>query len=918
MPLSAGSRLGHYEIVALLGAGGMGEVYRARDPRLEREVAIKVLAADGALEPGMLQRLQQEARTVAGLNHPNLLALFDMGEHQGAPFLVMELLDGETLRARLNRGPLGVRRSLDIARQVAQGLAAAHEAGIVHRDLKPENIFLTQDGRAKILDFGLAKVTATGDAAGLAEAATIVAAPASARTQPGMVLGTVGYMSPEQVRGEPATPRSDIFAFGAILYEMLSGARAFGSASSVEVMSAILRDEPPPVVAEGTPLAPALDRIVRRCLEKEPRLRFQTASDLDFALAALQDTSTSRLTAALNEPPRRRERRFRLGRAAAAALGLVIGAALVALFTLDRGGPDYTRMRLQPVVPSTEQGSGAHWSPDGTAIAYAARPAPQQPPQVFVRYLNSPTATQLTHVPNLDDIEGWSASGDHIYFDDQHHAWSVAVVGGTPQQLTGLDLGQNDQGLTGWNDNWAVLRPAGDGKFTVFTSSPGSRGWQRYQPAPFAATTVVNQPQLRFAPNGKAILLAMNSERGEEENWLLPYPASPSHPPHRVLRNLPAAGRAPTFSWMPDSRHLVAATQNDPNSNPQLWLVDTQSAAIEPLTFGVGASGLPAVSPDGGRLMFVHTSGEFNIVSVRLASAVAAPVLAEATNDDQPSWALRQPAMAYLTTRNGAAEIWLHTQASGGDTTERPLVTPAEFGPTAANRTLFMAPVLAANADRVMYCAVGSGAGNVRIMISSTRGGRPVPLVTTDNRLEVAPTWSPDGNSAVFIGVHGHTGDLLLASTAGNATAAVLRADISSMLPAWSPDGKWIAYQADDNTVHLLSPDGKTDRNLGALPTQAVAFAPDSRSLYGVESVPGHNYLFQVDLVGGGPRRVGDIGADFTPQSGSNPALRFTLTPDGQSLTYSTAHISQSLWMLTNFDPQPGVAARIRGWLHIP
>src|SRR6185312_9208778 len=237
-------------------------------------------------------------------NHPNLLALFDMGEHQGAPFLVMELLDGETLRARLNRGPLGVRRSLDIARQVAQGLAAAHEAGIVHRDLKPENIFLTQDGRAKILDFGLAKVTATGDAAGLAEAATIVAAPASARTQTGMVLGTVGYMSPEQVRGEPATPRSDIFAFGAILYEMLSGARAFGSASSVEVMSAILRDEPPPVVAEGTPLAPALDRIVRRCLEKEPRLRFQTASDLDFALAALQDTSTSRLTAALNEPPR--------------------------------------------------------------------------------------------------------------------------------------------------------------------------------------------------------------------------------------------------------------------------------------------------------------------------------------------------------------------------------------------------------------------------------------------------------------------------------------------------------------------------------------------------------------------------------------------------------------------------------------
>ena len=261
MTLTPGIRLGPYEIVGAIGAGGMGEVYRARDSRLGREVAVKVLPASFASDPDRLRRFEQEARGVAALNHPNILAIHDIGTHDGAPFLVTELLEGETLRERLDGGPLPVRKAIDVAVQGAHGAAAAHEKGIIHRDLKPANIFLTADGRVKILDFGLAKLTER-ESVGLDEsqAATRTAAGA---TEPGVVLGTVGYMSPEQVRGKPADARSDIFALGTILYEMLSGHPAFQKDSSAETMAAILKEDPPELSGEGKKIPPAVERIVR-------------------------------------------------------------------------------------------------------------------------------------------------------------------------------------------------------------------------------------------------------------------------------------------------------------------------------------------------------------------------------------------------------------------------------------------------------------------------------------------------------------------------------------------------------------------------------------------------------------------------------------------------------------------------------
>ncbi|HLN79854.1 MAG TPA: serine/threonine-protein kinase, partial [Thermoanaerobaculia bacterium] len=314
MTLSAGTKLGPYEVLGPLGVGGMGEVYRARDTKLDRDVAIKVLPERLATDPTALGRFEREAKTVAALSHPNLLGIYDFGTHDGVLYAVTELLSGETLRDRLTAGPIPRRKALEYALQIARGLGAAHEHGVVHRDLKPENVFVTNDGRVKILDFGLAKPLLPET--GVSGAATFGA------TEPGTVLGTVGYMSPEQVRGKPADHRSDIFAFGAILYEMLSGQRAFKGDSAVETMNAILiRDLPEPSGPEEGNLPQLLDRIVRHCIEKNPEERFQSVRDVAFDLEALSG-STSSATQQLIAPARGKPRW--LAPAAGLALALLV------------------------------------------------------------------------------------------------------------------------------------------------------------------------------------------------------------------------------------------------------------------------------------------------------------------------------------------------------------------------------------------------------------------------------------------------------------------------------------------------------------------------------------------------------------------------------------------------------------------
>lgn len=363
MALTSGTKLGPYEIQSSLGAGGMGEVYRAHDARLDRAVAIKVLPASFSADRDRLQRFAQEARAAAALNHPNILSIFDIGEEQGAPYVVSELLEGETLRDRLRTGALSIRKSIDYGLQVARGLAAAHEKGIVHRDLKPENLFLTNDGRVKILDFGLAKLTRPENTGGGADAPTMQAA-----TEPGLIMGTAGYMSPEQVRGKAADPRSDIFAFGAILYEMISGKRAFHGETAADTMSAILKEETPDLSETARNVPPGLERIVRHCLEKNPAQRFQSTGDLAFDLEALTEisaTSKSGVQRAVEQSGNAGARHM----VAAVAGVIALAAAMLGLgWWLGRGSGGAPLAEYQQITFRTGSIGNARFTPDGSIV----------------------------------------------------------------------------------------------------------------------------------------------------------------------------------------------------------------------------------------------------------------------------------------------------------------------------------------------------------------------------------------------------------------------------------------------------------------------------------------------------------------------------------------------------------------------
>jgi TolB-like protein/tetratricopeptide (TPR) repeat protein len=347
MTLSAGTRLGPYEILSPLGAGGMGEVYRARDRKLDRDVAVKVLPQLFAADPDSLARFEREAKAVAALSHPNILSIFDFGNENGVAFAVMELLEGETLRGRLDTGPISQKQAIDYALQVARGLSAAHEKGIVHRDLKPENLFVSKDGHVKILDFGLAKKVEA-----VAPQEQTSAPTGSGHTEPGTVMGTMGYMSPEQVRGRPADHRSDLFSFGAILYEMLSGRKAFKRDTASDTIAAILKEEPPELTQSGRNISPALDHIVKHCLEKDRDQRFQSARDVAFALSeASAPTTTSGVQVAVS--PARKNKVL-------IAVAAVVVMAAVGVFLLrrsHRAGSEAGGVKRVAVLPFENLGA---------------------------------------------------------------------------------------------------------------------------------------------------------------------------------------------------------------------------------------------------------------------------------------------------------------------------------------------------------------------------------------------------------------------------------------------------------------------------------------------------------------------------------------------------------------------------------
>jgi serine/threonine protein kinase len=434
MSLPPGTKLGPYEITGTLGAGGMGEVYRAHDTKLNREVAIKVVPETLAADPAALERFQREAQAVAALSHPNILAIFDFGVEGSTPYAVMELLEGQSLRGALAEGALPVRKALDYALQIAAGLAAAHARGITHRDLKPENVFVTKDGRVKILDFGLARVDEP-EATGSGQSFT----PTKSVTAPGSVLGTVGYMAPEQVRGQAVDTRANIFALGAILYELLAGQRAFSGPSAVETLNAILKEDPPELTRANALLPPALDRIVRRCLEKSPDERFQSARDLAFALEAISGAGSGSM-APIAAPVKAPRKIRKLVLTAIGALGLISAGIGIGWILVPRPAA-LSSLRLTRLTFDRGLVSTARFSPDGKTVIYDGE-WNGLPPQIFQTRLGNQQSNPLP-MPSAY-LTSISSEQDMAILLEQHGVpgfttegtlAEVPVVGGTPKPV---------------------------------------------------------------------------------------------------------------------------------------------------------------------------------------------------------------------------------------------------------------------------------------------------------------------------------------------------------------------------------------------------------------------------------------------------------------------------------------------------
>jgi Tol biopolymer transport system component len=765
--MKAGARLGRYEVLAPVSAGGMGEVYRARDERLGREVAVKVLHPESSADPDRLRRFEQEARAAGALNHPNLVAVFDTGQHEGNPYVVFELLDGTTLRQVVGHAALSPRKAVEYAVQIAQGLAAAHETGIVHRDLKPENLFVTKDGRVKILDFGLAKLRPALDAHAPREGG----APAATATGAGVVLGTVGYMSPEQVRGDPADNRSDIFAFGSVVYEMLSGRRPFTGDTAAEVMTAILREDPPALGKSDIPSG--LEGVVSRCLEKRPEERFQSARDVAFALEAVSGARAG-IGFGSSRPARWRRP---LGAAVLAVFGLaalavwlrsasplprVTGYTQITSDLVAKFGPvtDGSRVYFNE-LPGGSISIVAQVAASGGDVAQIASPFPA--PQVVDV---SPDGSKLLVLGSREPSASVSLP----------EVWVVPVVGGTPHRVGNLRAHD-----AAWSsDGRSIAYATGSRGTEVHVASSDGSGSRRIWTAPGTPRWPA------WSPDGRRLRLTVFLGNEPPAFWEIGADGQDPHPLLPAFKLPACCGR-----WTPDGKHFVFTAWGGLTND--LWVLREGTSWFsrgprEPVRLTQGPLNLqnPVPSRDGRRVFAVGEKRRGELVRYDPRLRQFAPYLSgisahgvEFSRDGQ--W------VAYTTYPEGA--LW-RSRVDGSDRLE--LTRP----PPHATE-----PHWSPDGKRLVFWGTFVRDHKNSSYLISADGGLPEPVPTPDDQEWTAQSWSPDGGTLALWQPRAVTIQLLDLKTGH---FSKLPGSEGLLVPHWSPDGRHLAALSSDSLRLLL------------------------------------------------------------------------------------------------------------------
>jgi serine/threonine protein kinase len=861
LTLSAGTRLGPYEILSAIGAGGMGEVYRAKDPRLGRDVAVKVLPASFSNDPDRLRRFEQEARAAGILNHPNITAVYDVGTVDGSPYVVTELLEGETLRSRLAGGALAPRRAIDYAIQISHGLAAAHEKGIVHRDLKPENLFVTKDGRVKILDFGLAKLTQPEKGGLQTNLPT-----ETAGTEPGVVMGTLGYMSPEQVRGRAADARSDIFSFGAILYEMLSGKRAFHRDTAADTMSAILREEPPDLSSTNRQVSPALDRIIRHCLEKDPETRFHSAHDLAFDLDALSGAQTADTQVAVSAT---RRPKLTAALVAFAVIVSLLAAALAVFAGLrSRREPAAHSMRFAiPIPPGTVYSRSplsraVSISPDGTRLAIEAVSRGRS--RLYLRPLDSEEAVELEG--SLDaTFPFWSPDSRFIAFFAEGKLKKIPATGGHPEELCEAPFA-----LVGtWNREGTILisRLAPPGIYRV--SDKGGQAIRVTAPEP--SRYEVNLLSPHFLPDGRRFLYVVNPPQTAEDRELRL--GSLESKESRTVARLDSRAEyvAPGYLVFVREGALYAQPFDDRKARlhgePRL-LAENVHYHLGPsnAAFSVSEAGILAyeTAAPPSRLVWLDREG-------REIGQLGQPSVVQGLRISPEGGRV---AVDIADRRTGTSDIWLFELSRG-------ISTRLHFDPVDE-----ILPVWSPDGSKLIYRSDRQGAPDIYEMAIAVPGSEK-PLLKEPG-LQQAEDVSRDGRFLVYLNQMQTTvwAIWLLPLQGDRKPLPWLRTRFNLASPRFSPDGRWIAYESDESGVPeiymALTEGGGEKRRISPAGGRRSRWRRDGKELYYI--APGSR-LMALPVTLGPPL---EVGAPVPLLRGEPEIENYDVAPDGSRFLVST------------------------------